>query len=156
MDPGTKKNNVRPTFRIVSGGRQSFPDRRDGRSVRVEGASAYFVFALFLSEVAISGREGARNGPMKQKNKGMSFDGWLHEEGIREEVTAVAIRCVLARQVAAAMRRDGVTKTEMAQRLCTSRGTLDHLLDAENGSVALSTLCKAASAVGREVCLDLV
>ena len=37
-----------------------------------------------------------------------------------------------------------------------SRGTLDRLLDAENGSVTLATLCKAASAVGREVRLDLV
>ena len=93
---------------------------------------------------------------MKQKNKGTSFDGWLDEEGIREEVTAAAIKRVLARQVAAAMERDGITKTEMARRMRTSRGTLDRLLDAENGSVALSTLCKAASAVGREVCLDLV
>ena len=93
---------------------------------------------------------------MKRKNKGTSFDGWLHEEGIREEVTAAAIRRVLARQVAAAMERDGITKTEMARRMHTSRGTLDRLLDAENGSVALSTLCKAASAVGCEVRLDLV
>ena len=93
---------------------------------------------------------------MKRKNKGMSFDGWLGEEGIREEVTAAAIRRVLARQVAAAMERDGITKTEMARRMRTSRGTLDRLLDAENGSVALATLCKAASAVGREVRLDLV
>ena len=93
---------------------------------------------------------------MKRKNKGTSFDGWLHEEGIREEVTVAAIRRVLARQVAAAMERDGITKTEMARRMRTSRGTLDRLLDSENGSVALATLCKAASAVGREVRLDLV
>ena len=93
---------------------------------------------------------------MKRKNKGTSFDGWLGEEGIRKEVTAAAIRRVLARQVAAAMERDGITKTEMARRMRTSRGTLDRLLDAENGSVALATLCKAASAVGREVRLDLV
>ena len=92
---------------------------------------------------------------MKRKNKGTSFDDWLEEEGIREEVTVAAIRRVLARQVAAAMERDGITKTEMARRMRTSRGTLDRLLDSENGSVALATLCKAASAVGREVRLDL-
>ncbi len=92
---------------------------------------------------------------MKRKSKGTSFDGWLDEEGIREEVTVAAIRRVLARQVAAAMKRDGITKTEMARRMRTSRGTLDRLLDSENGSVALATLCKAASAVGREVRLDL-
>ncbi|MCY4379725.1 MAG: helix-turn-helix domain-containing protein [Candidatus Dadabacteria bacterium] len=93
---------------------------------------------------------------MKKKNIGTSFDNWLDEEGIRQEVTANAIRRVLARQVAAAMTKDGLTKTAMARRMGTSRGALDRLLDAENGSVTLSTLQKAATAVGREVRLDLV
>ena len=93
---------------------------------------------------------------MKRKNKGTSFDSWLGEEGIREEVTAAALKRVLARRIAAEMKRDGITKTEMARRMRAGRGTLDRLLDAGNGSVSLATLCKAASAVGREVRLDLV
>ena len=93
---------------------------------------------------------------MKRENKGTSFDSWLDEEGIREEVTAAVLKRVLARQVAATMERDGITKTEMARRMRASRGTLDRLLDAGNGSVTLATLCKAASAVGCEVRLDLV
>ena len=93
---------------------------------------------------------------MKKKNIGTSFDSWLDEEGIRQEVAANAIKRVLARQVAALMTKDGLTKTAMARRMRTSRATLDRLLDAENGSVPLSTLQKAATIVGREVCLDLV
>ena len=93
---------------------------------------------------------------MKEKNIGTSFDSWLDEESIRQEVTAGAIKRVLARQVAAVMTKDGLTKTAMARRMGTSRATLDRLLDAENGSVTLSTLQKAATAVGREVRLDLV
>ena len=93
---------------------------------------------------------------MKEKNIGTSFESWLEEEGITEEVTAVAIRRVLARQLADAMRREGMTKTEMASKMRTSRGTRDRLLDAENRSVTLGTLCKAAEAVGRKVRLDLV
>ena len=93
---------------------------------------------------------------MKEKNIGTSFDSWLDEEGIRQEVTAGAIKRVLARQVAATMTEDGLTKTAMARKMRTSRATLDRLLDAENGSVTLSTLQKAATAVGREVRLDLV
>ena len=93
---------------------------------------------------------------MKEKNIGTSFDSWLDEEGIRQEVTAGAIKRVLARQVAATMTKDGLTKTAMARRMRTSRATLDRLLDAENRSVTLSTLQKAATAVGREVRLDLV
>ena len=34
---------------------------------------------------------------MKRKNKGTSFDSWLDEEGIREEVTAAGLKRVLAR-----------------------------------------------------------
>ena len=93
---------------------------------------------------------------MKEKNIGTSFDSWLDEEGIRQEVAAGAIKRVLARQVAAVMTKDGLTKTAMARRMGTSRATLDRLLDAENGSVTLSTLQKAATTVGREVRLDLV
>ena len=92
---------------------------------------------------------------MKRENKGTSFDSWLDEEGIREEVTAAVLKRVLARQIVVAMERDGITKTEMARRMRASRGTLDRLLDAGR-SVTLATLCKAASAVGREVHMDLV
>ena len=93
---------------------------------------------------------------MKSKNVGSSFDSWLEEEGLRQEVTAGAIKRVLARQVAAAMTQEGLTKTEMARRMQTSRSALNRLLDAGNESVTLATLQKAATAMGREVRLELV
>ena len=93
---------------------------------------------------------------MKDKNVGTSFDNWLREEGIHEEVTAGAIKRVLARQVEAAMEQEGLSKTEMARRMQTSRSALDRLLDPENQSVTLATLQKAAVAIGREVRLELV
>jgi antitoxin HicB len=40
---------------------------------------------------------------MKKENKGSSFDSWLREEGIYEEVTSLAIKRVLSRQLEAAM-----------------------------------------------------
>ena len=93
---------------------------------------------------------------MKRKNVGTSFDSWLDEEGILQEVTAGAIKRVLARQVQAAMAREGLTKTAMAQRMQTSRSALNRLLDAENESVTLATLQKAATAIGRQVRVELV
>lgn len=92
---------------------------------------------------------------MKQKNVGSSFDGWLREEGLYEEVSASAIKRVLARQLEAAMKEKQLTKAEMARRMRTSRAALDRLLDPESESVTLSTLRKAASAVGREIRLEL-
>ena len=93
---------------------------------------------------------------MKKKNIGSSFDSWLREEGIYQEVTATAIKRVLARQVEAAMKEKNFSKAEMARRMHTSRAALDRLLDPENDAVTLATLQKAAIVVGREVRLELV
>jgi antitoxin HicB len=92
---------------------------------------------------------------MKKKNVGSSFDSWLRKEGIREEVTATAVRRVLARQVEAAMKEKKFSKSEMARRMHTSRAALDRLLDPGYDAVTLSTLRKAAAAVGRELVVEL-
>lgn len=93
---------------------------------------------------------------MNKKNIGSSFDSWLREEGIYEETTATAIKRVLARQLAAAMEEQNLSKAEMARRMHTSRASLDRLLDPDNDAVTLSTLRKAATVVGREIRLELV
>jgi predicted XRE-type DNA-binding protein len=93
---------------------------------------------------------------MKRANKGSSFDDWLKEEGIYEEVSAAAIKRVLARQIEHAMKEKCLSKSEVARRMQTSRAALDRLLDAQNGSVTLNTLYRAAAAVGRQVRLELV
>jgi antitoxin HicB len=49
---------------------------------------------------------------------------FLKEEGIREEVTAAAIKRVIAWQLAEAMKRMHITKTEMAARMHTSRSVV--------------------------------
>lgn len=80
----------------------------------------------------------------------------LREDGIYEEVTAGAIKRVLARQLEAAMREQKLSRTEMARQMHTSRAVLNRLLDPENESVTLATLQKAASVVGREIRLELI
>jgi antitoxin HicB len=56
----------------------------------------------------------------------------------------------------AAMKEQNVSKAEMAKRMHTSRASLDRLLDPDRDAVSLSTLQKAATAVGREIRLELV
>jgi hypothetical protein len=53
------------------------------------------------------------------------------------------------------MARQKLTKTQMAVRMKTSRRQLDRLLDPDNPSVTLSTLRRAASAVGRNLRVEL-
>jgi DNA-binding Xre family transcriptional regulator len=99
---------------------------------------------------------------MKKRNKarkgrmGSSFDDFLKETGIYEEVTAAAIKRVIARQLDALMKEQDLSKTELAKRMNTSRAQLDRLLDPENDSVTLATLTRAAHAVGRNLRMELV
>ena len=87
---------------------------------------------------------------------GSSLEDFLKEEGIYEEANNYAVKKVLAWQVEKAMRDAGITKTEMARRMGTSRAHLDKLLDPENDKVQLDTVQRAAAAVGRRVRLVLV
>ena len=91
-----------------------------------------------------------------KKHVGSSFDSWLEEEGILEEATSIAIKRVLARQITEAMKEQGLSNAEMARRMHTSRAAVVRLLDPKNEAVTLSTLSKAAHAVGRELRLELV
>jgi DNA-binding Xre family transcriptional regulator len=93
---------------------------------------------------------------MKKENIGSSFDDWLREEGIYKEASAAAIKRVLARQISQEMVEQKLTKTDMAKRMRTSRAALERLLDPENDAVTLNTLFKAATAVGRQINLELV
>ena len=86
---------------------------------------------------------------------GSSFDDFLEKEGIRDEVQEVAVKRVVAFQIAEAMKEQGMTKVEMAKKLETSRSQLDRLLDPNNDKVTLGILSKAASAVGRKLTLTL-
>jgi DNA-binding Xre family transcriptional regulator len=94
----------------------------------------------------------------KSKNPhiGSSFESFLQEEGLYEEVTQSAIKAVLARQIAGLMEEERITKTAMAKRMDTSRAALNRLLDPEHEGVTLATLTKAARAIGRELRFELV
>jgi antitoxin HicB len=82
---------------------------------------------------------------------GSTFDTFLEQEGIREEVEAVAIKRVLAWQLSQAMQQQQKTKQAMAKQLHTSRSQLDRLLDPQNVSVTLDTITRAARALGKRV-----
>ena len=90
------------------------------------------------------------------RHAGSDFDEFLKEEGLLEEVERVAIKRVVAYQVGQYMLNQGLTKTEMARRMHTSRASLDRLLDPENSSVTLQTLDRAARALGRRLHITLV
>ncbi len=88
---------------------------------------------------------------MGKKNVGGRFDDFLQEEAILEDATAVALKRVIAWQIAEEMRAQQITKTELARRMHTSRAALNRLLDETDPSLTLTTLASAAAALGRKV-----
>ena len=86
---------------------------------------------------------------------GSSFDDFLQEEGILEEVNAVAVKRVLAWQIAQAMKAQNLTKTALAEKMHTSRASLNRLLDEEDTSLTLTTLTSAANALGKQIKIEL-
>jgi antitoxin HicB len=87
--------------------------------------------------------------------RGSSFDGFLREEGIFDEVQAAAIKRAIAEAVEDGMSKEGLSKVEMARRMRTSRSQLDRVLDPQCTTIQLDTLIKAAGAVGRELRISL-
>lgn len=94
---------------------------------------------------------------MKVKNPhhGSSFDEFLKEEGMLDEVEDAAIKRVISYQAKKAMDKKRLTKTELARLMRTSRTAVDRLLDPENESVTLNTLRHLASALGMRLKISL-
>lgn len=88
------------------------------------------------------------------KHRGSTLDSFLEEEELLEDVEAVAIKRVIAFELEKAMKKKHYSKTDMAQKLHTSRSALERLLDPENTSVTLRSLVKAAHLVGKKLRLS--
>jgi predicted XRE-type DNA-binding protein len=99
---------------------------------------------------------------MKKKKAGRStaglttLDAFLKEEGKLDAFEAVAIKEVLAWQIAEAMKAQNLSRKRLAERMKTSRSQIGRLLDPKDGNVTIATLQRAAKIVGRTLRLDLV
>ena len=92
---------------------------------------------------------------MKTKHLGSNFDDFLREGRLLDAVEATAVKRIIAYQIAQEMKRRKLTKSEMASRMKTSRAALERLLDPANLSVTISTLERAASALGKRLKVEL-
>ena len=86
---------------------------------------------------------------------GSHFDDFLAEEAMLEEITAVAIKRVVAWQIAREMKSQHLTKTALAEKMHTSRAALNRLLDETDTSLTLTTLSSAARALGKNLRIEL-
>ncbi|MEH6633629.1 MAG: XRE family transcriptional regulator [Halopseudomonas aestusnigri] len=88
---------------------------------------------------------------MENIHLGSSFDDFLSDEGILEEVTEAAAKRVLSLGVARLMKDKSLSKAEMARRMHTSPNQVNRLLDEKDTGVTLHTIMQAAQATGGRV-----
>ncbi|MGE8409953.1 MAG: Fis family transcriptional regulator [Pseudomonas sp.] len=87
---------------------------------------------------------------------GSDFDDFLANEGFAEEVSAAALKRVIAWQLEQAMKEQKVSKKALAERMKTSRTAVDRALDQSDPGMTLATLASAARALGQRVEVRLV
>jgi antitoxin HicB len=93
---------------------------------------------------------------ISKKHVGQSFEDFLQEDGIYEEVQLNALKKTIAHQIRSMMKEKGIRKTEMAIRMKTSRSSLERLLNEESFNITISTISKAAAVLGKRIELSLV
>jgi antitoxin HicB len=93
---------------------------------------------------------------LNEKHIGSSFDDFLKEEGIYDEVVVAATKKALAFKLQQLMKEMHISKAALAKQMNTSRSALDRLLDPNNTSVTLQSIGKAASVLGKRVVVDLL
>jgi antitoxin HicB len=83
-------------------------------------------------------------------------DAFQKQDGKPEAFEAAAIKEVLARQIAEAMKAQNLSRKRLAERMKTSRSQISRLLDPKDGNVTIATLQRAAKVVGRTIRVELV
>ena len=88
---------------------------------------------------------------------GSDFDDFFTEQSLLEEVSATALKRVIAWwQLASEMKRQKVTKKALAERMQTSRLPVARVPDADDAGMTIATLANAARALGQRVEIKLV
>jgi antitoxin HicB len=85
-----------------------------------------------------------------------TFTDYLEERGLTERVRIRAEKRAVARQISEQMTAQNLTKSEMAERMGTSRAQLDRVLNPSAQNVTIETLARAAEVLGRRFHMELI
>lgn len=92
----------------------------------------------------------------KQKRFPTTTTEYLREEGLYGDVEANALKHVIAAALTQRMERLGMTVTELARELGTSRAAVNRIFDPLNTSLTLNTLARTAAVLGCRVRVEIV
>ena len=89
------------------------------------------------------------------KGIGQNFDDFMIEQGLYEEAQELAVKRLIAFQLEEEMKRQNISKSEMAKKMHTSRTAVDNVLDSRHNT-SIGILERFASALGKKVQIALV
>jgi antitoxin HicB len=98
----------------------------------------------------------SRSGKPYSQSDGRSFDQYLEDEGLREELDIAAEKMYIAYQLEQARIAQKISKSALAQRLGTSRAQIDRVLDQHSQNVTIETLKRVAAVLGKQLKLELI
>lgn len=93
-------------------------------------------------------RTGNAMNATRNKHMGSSFQNFLEEDGVLEDVTAAALKRIFAWQLHKKMKEHKITQKEMAERMHASRTVVRRLLKEDDISITLAAMSRASVAVG--------
>ncbi len=98
----------------------------------------------------------SRSGTAYSKADTRSFDDYLRDEGVVDDVSIAAEKMYIAFQLEQARIDQNISKAELAKQLGTSRAQIDRVLDRHNQNVTIETLKRVAAVLGKRLKLELV
>lgn len=89
-----------------------------------------------------------RKKPSGSARQYRDFDDYLTRQGVKAEIDIAVEKRVIARQVLDELAERGLTKSEFAAQIGTSRAQLDRILDSTSQNITLASLKRVALALG--------
>ncbi|MBW5390346.1 helix-turn-helix domain-containing protein [Brachyspira hampsonii] len=87
---------------------------------------------------------------------GGDFFDFLKEENILEECLSLSSKELIVYQLKSIMEEENISKSDLANKMNTSRAAVYRLLDENNNSVTLDTLEKAAKFLNKRLIIKFV
>jgi antitoxin HicB len=85
-----------------------------------------------------------------------TFDEFLEEVGMTARVNRRVELMTIARSISAEIEAQGISKTDLAARIGTSRAQLNRILDPHGRNLTMNSLARTAEALGMRIKLELV
>jgi antitoxin HicB len=91
---------------------------------------------------------------MNKARIGSTLESLFEETGELEKVKALTHRKLLAYDLEQAMKKQRITRSQMARRMNTTRAVVYRMLDCKSG-ITLDTIARAAAALGMDFRIHL-